>query len=66
MKLFSILNYIGLNMVGTSVTLWLVTFFSQYGIVLASLTGTSILIMNGFKIYGMYLDNRIKKKELDD
>lgn len=65
MKTFSILNYIGLNMVSASVTLWLVTFFSNYGIVLASLTGTSILIMNAFKIYGMYLDNQIKKKELE-
>ena len=66
MKFFERLEYISLNIVGGSVTAWLSAFSSTSNQFIAVLVGLSILIMNGVKIYGIHLDNKIKNKNLNE
>ena len=64
MKWFDKLNYISLNITGSSVTAWLLSLMNGWSNCIAVLVAMSILVMNGYKIYGIHLDNMLKKKEL--
>jgi len=56
-----IMNLIFFNLLGGSVTLWLVSFMNAWSYTLAICTGTSLLIINILKIRGMLIDQRNKK-----
>jgi len=66
MKFFERLEYISLNIVGGSVTAWLSAFQTTSNNVIAILVGLSILVMNGFKVYNIYLDSKLKNKNLNE
>ena len=53
-----------LNVVGVSVGGWLQSFSSSASTFVAIFVGLSVVLLNCIKIYGVHLDNRIKKKKL--
>ena len=55
-----------LNVVGVSVSGWLLSLLNNFGTCVAALVGVSVVILNCIKIYGVHLDNKIKKKKLND
>ena len=65
MIISKIINLLAFNVLGASVTAWLVTFWNTYTLALAVLTGTSLLIINIMKIRGMWIDQKLKMKELN-
>ena len=54
-----------LNVIGIS-TGWVLAMVNNIGVWVAALVGISVVILNCIKIYGVHLDNKIKKKKLDD
>lgn len=61
-----IIYLIAFNIMGTSITAWLITLMNSYTLPLALLTGTSLLIINIMKVRGMWIDQKIKLKNLKD
>jgi len=66
MKIFNLLEWFSLNIVGISVVTWLSSLVGIWSSVMACLVACSILVMNGYKIYGIHLDNQLKRKQLND
>ena len=66
MKSFDWIELGCLNIFGTSVIIWMQTFMSNWSTVMAILVGLSVVTLNVVKIYGVHLDNQIKKKKLND
>ena len=62
-KLIYVICY---NVMGSSITIWLVSLWNSYTLTLAFLTGLSLLVINVFKIRGMIIDQKIKLKELKE
>ena len=54
-----------LNIIGFSVSGWLVSLLNNFGTVVAAFVGISVIILNIVKMQGLLLDNKIKKKKLD-
>ena len=66
MKLFEWLELGFLNIIGFISSAWLVSFFETWSAFAAGLVAISIVGLNAVKIYGHYLDNLKKQKELDE
>lgn len=60
-----IVNLVFFNLLGGSVTLWLISFMNSWSYALAICTGISLLIINIMKIRGMYIDQKIKLKRMN-
>lgn len=56
-----IINLVAFNVMGTSITAWLISLINSYTLPLALLTGTSLLVINIMKIRGMMIEQRIRK-----
>ncbi len=54
-----------LNIIGFSVVGWLVSLMNNFSIIIASIVGLSVVALNIVKLYGIYLDNLKKKKDLE-
>ena len=61
-----IIYLIAFNIMGTSITAWLIALMNHYTLPLALLTGTSLLVINIMKVRGMWIDQKIKLKNLKD
>ena len=66
MKLFDWIELACLNVVGFSVTGWLVSFTNTFSVLVAAFVGLSVIALNVVKLYGVHLDNKIKKKKLNE
>ena len=66
MKLFDWIELFALNVVGFSVTGWLVSFANTFSVLVAAFVGLSVVALNLVKLYGVHLDNKLKKKKLKD
>ena len=54
-----------LNIFGASVIGWLKSVLSEWTSIVAGLFALSVVVMNVLKIYGLYLDNTRKRRELN-
>lgn len=66
MKLFDFIEYGALNIFAASVIIWMQNFMGNWSTVMAVLVGVSVLALNVVKIIGIHLDNKIKKKKLNE
>ena len=58
----NIAELFSLNVISLSVSTWIFTTVGSLSTTIACLVGLSVLILNGFKIYGVILDNKKKRK----
>ena len=66
MKVFDWIELGCLNIFGGSVIIWMNTFIGSWSTIMAMLVGASVLVLNIVKIYGVHLDNQIKRKKLNE
>lgn len=58
------LSWIEMNVVGASLTGWLVSFLDSWSILVASIVGITVIANNIMKYKGIMLDNKIKQLEI--
>jgi len=61
-QIYNVIELLGLNVIGVSVTAWLVSSIGVLSTVVACFVGVSVLVLNIFKIYVFWRDKIQKAK----